>query len=74
MRKAPALATQTVTVRVDGVVVGRHALADDAWHALEYVMDARDAENSPFCVELLVSPVWHDADDHARGVLLRGDL
>ena len=33
-----------------------------------------DADNSPLCVELLVSPAWRTADDNPRGVLLRGDL
>ena len=74
VRKAPALAAQTVTVRVDGRVVNRRSLADDAWHTLDYAVEARDADNSPFCVELLVSPAWRTADDNPRGVLLRGDL
>ena len=74
VRKAPALAAQTVTVRVDGRVVDRRSLTDDAWHTLDYAVEARDADNSPLCVELLVSPAWRTADDNPRGVLLRGDL
>ena len=74
VRKAPARAAQTVTVRVDGRVVDRRSLTDDAWHTLDYAVEARDADNSPLCVELLVSPAWRTADDNPRGVLLRGDL
>ena len=74
VRKAPALAAQTVTVRVDGRVVDRRSLTDDAWRTLDYAVEARDADNSPFGVELLVGPAWRDADDNLRGVLLRGDL
>ena len=74
VRKAPALAAQTVTVRVDGRVVDRRSLTDDAWHTLDYAVEARDADNSPLCVELLVSPAWRTGDDNPRGVLLRGDL
>ena len=73
VRKAPALAAQTVTVRVDGRVVDRRSLTDDAWRTLDYAVEARDADNSPFGVELLVGPAWRDADDNPRGVLLRGD-
>ena len=72
VRKAPDLVEQTVTVRVDGEVVGRHPLSDDAWRTLDYAVPRRDADNSPFCVELLVSPVWRDADDSPRGVTVRG--
>ena len=74
VRKAPALAAQTVTVRVDGRVVDPRSLTDDAWHTLDYAVEARDVDNSPLCVELLVSPAWRTADDNPRGVLLRGDL
>ena len=74
VRKAPDLAAQTVTVRVDGEVVGRYRLADDAWQRLHYVLTARNADARPYGVELLVEPAWRDADDRARGVLLRGDL
>ena len=74
VRKAPTVAAQTVTVRVDGTVVGRHALAYDAWQTLDYALAARETDGSPFCVELLVDPAWRDAGDRLRGVLLRGDL
>ena len=75
VRRAPAGApTQTVTVRVNGQVVGKHRLADDAWHPLAYPIDARRAENSPFCVELLVNPVWRDAEGNEYGLMVRGDL
>ena len=74
VRKAPSVAAQAVTVRVDGTIVGRHALADDAWRTLDYALAARESEGSPFCVELLVDPAWRDAGDRLRGVLLRGDF
>ena len=75
VRRAPDLAEQTVTVQVDGEVVGRHPLSDDAWRTLDYAVPRRDADNSPFCVELLVSPVWRrDTDDNPRGVMVRGDF
>ena len=74
VRKAPSLAAQTVTVRVDGEVVGRHPLSGDAWRTLDYAVPPRDADNSPFCVELQVSPAWRDADDRPRGILVRGDF
>ena len=72
VRKAPEVAEQTVTVRVDGEVVGRHPLSDGAWRTLDYAVPRRDADNSPFCVELSVSPVWRDGDDRPRGVIVRG--
>ena len=74
VRKAPDVAAQTMTVRVDGEVVGRHTLGDDAWRNLAYAVEARDAVHSPFCVELRVDPPWRDGDHRPRGVLLRGDL
>ena len=75
VRKAPAIASaQTVTVRIDGRVVGRHLLSADAWRTLEHPVEPRGADDSPFCVELLVSPGWRDVAGNPRGVLLRGDL
>ena len=74
VRRMPAMATtQTVTVRVDGDVVDQHLLADDAWHTLSYPVAAR-AEDSPFCIELLPSPVWYDATGKSWGLMLRGDI
>ena len=74
VRRMPAMATtQTVTVRVDGDVVDQHLLADDAWHTLSYPVEAR-SEDSPFCVELLTSPVWYDATGESWGLMLRGDI
>ena len=65
VRRIPTMAAaQTVTVRVDGDVVDQHVLADDAWHTLSYPVEAR-SEDSPFCVELLTSPVWYDAEGSA---------
>ena len=74
VRRMPAMATtQTVTVRIDGAIVDQHVLADDAWHTLSYPVEARSEEN-PFCIELLISPVWHDATGESWGLMLRGDI
>ncbi len=74
-RRAPAVSgTQTVTVRIDGVVVGRHELDDDRWRTLEYALEPRGGQETPFCVELLVSPDWRDESNARVGVMLRGDV
>ena len=74
VRRMPAMATtQTVTVRIDGDVVDQYVLADDAWHTLSYPAEAR-SEDSPFCIELLTSPVWYDATGESWGLMLRGDI
>ena len=74
VRRMPTMATtQTITVRVDGDVVDQHVLADDAWHTLSYPVEAR-SEDSPFCIELLTSPVWYDATGESWGLMLRGDI
>ena len=74
VRRMPGMATtQTVTVRVDGDVVDQHLLADDDWHTLSYPVEAR-SEDSPFCIELLTSPVWYDATGESWGLMLRGDI
>ncbi len=70
VRRAPGTAARSMTVRVDGEVVGRHSLADEVWRTLEYTVAARDTDNSPYCVELLVDSVRPEAG----GVLLRGDF
>ena len=64
---------QTVTVRIDGDVADQHVLADNAWHTLSYPIEAR-SEDSPFCIELLTSPVWYDATGESWGPMLRGDI
>ena len=74
VRRAPGAGARSVTVRVDGEVVGRHSLAGEVWRTLEYAVAARDADNSPYCVELLVDPVRREAGGVTRGVLLRGDF
>ena len=57
VRKAStARSPRTVTVRIDGDVVGEQRLADETWRSLAYPVAARDAADSPFSVELLVSP------------------
>ena len=74
VRRMPAMATtQTVTVRIDGDIVDQHVLADDAWHTLSYPVEAR-SEDSPFCIELLTSPVWYDATGESWGLMLRGNI
>ena len=74
VRRTPGAAARSVTVRIDGEVVGVHSLAGDVWRTLEYAVAARDADNSPYCVELLVDPVRREAGGVTRGVLLRGDF
>ena len=75
VRRIPAMAAaQTVTVRVDGDIVDQQLLADDAWHTLSYPVEARSSEDSPFCIELLTSPVWYDATGESYGLMLRGDI
>ena len=74
VRRATGAAARSVTVRVDGEVVGRHSLSGEAWRTLEYAVAARDAANSPYCVELLVDPVRREAGGATGGVLLRGDF
>ena len=74
VRRMPGMATaQTVTVRVDGDVVDQHLLSNNAWHTLSYPVEAR-SEDSPFCIELLTSPVWYDATGESWGLMLRGDI
>ena len=75
VRKAStARSPRTVTVRIDGEVVGEHRLADETWRTLAYPVAARDVAESPFCVELLVSPRRRAGEGSGNGVLLRGDL
>ena len=71
-RKAAAVTpTQTVTVRIDGQVVGEHELADAAWHELAYALGPRNDGAGPFCIELLVSPGWRDARNTRLGAMVR---
>ena len=65
---------RTVIVRIDGDIVGEHELADETWRTLAYPVAARDADDSPFTVELLVSPARRAGPGSDGGVLLRGDL
>lgn len=73
-RESAARPPRTVTVRIDGEVVGEHRLADEAWLTLAYPVAARGAHDSPFCVELLVSPVGRAGESPGGGMLLRGDF
>ena len=72
VRQAPDSAPQTVTVRVDGHVVGRLSLSGDTWRSIEHPVEPRDVGDSPFCIELLVSPVAHDVESRSHGVMVRG--
>ena len=72
VRAAPDSAPQTVTVRVDGHVVGRLSLSGDTWRSIEHPVEPRDVGDSPFCIELLVSPVAHDVESRSHGVMVRG--
>lgn len=64
---------RTVTVRIDGDVVGEHRLANETWRTLAYPVAARDAA-SPYSVEVAVSPDRRAAEGADGGVLLRGDI
>ena len=47
-QKAPqARFPQTVTVRIDGQVVGLHEFTDDSWHTLRYELEARGEGGNP---------------------------
>ncbi len=72
VRQAPDSAPQTVTVRVDGHMVGRLSLSGDTWRSIEHPVEPRDVGDSPFCIELLVSPVAHDVESRSHGVMVRG--
>ncbi len=75
VRKAPQVTpAQHVTVRIDGRVLDRHSLADDAWHRYEYDLAGDPTRADPYCVELLVTPHWRDSSNAAIGAMLRGDV
>ncbi len=73
VRQAPDSAPQTVTVRVDGHMVGRLSLSGDTWRSIEHPVEPRDVGDSPFCIELLVSPAAHDVESRSQGVMLVGE-
>ena len=71
-RKAPqAAGPQMLTVRIDGRVVATRQLADNSWHTLRHVLQARHQAGRPFCVELLVDRPWHDESGRRLGVMYR---
>ena len=73
VRRMPAMtASQTVTVRINGNIVGQHVLADD-WQTLSYPVEAR-TEDSPFCIELVTSPIHYDETGESWGLMLRGEM
>ena len=75
VRRMPTMASpQSVTIRIDGNIVDQRRLVDDAWQTLSYQVTARSAENTPFRIELLTSPAYHDADGESWGVMLRSDI
>lgn len=65
---------RTMTVRIDGDVVGEHRLTDETWRTLTYPVASRSVDDSPFCVELLVSPARRDGEGSESGVLLSGNI
>ena len=73
-RASTARSPLTVTVRIDGDVVGEHRLTDETWQTLAYPVAARGVADSPFCVELLVTPVRRDGEPPDSGVMLRADI
>ena len=71
-QKAPrAPFPQTVSVRIDGQVVGQHEFTDNSWHTLQYELEARGEDDNPFCIEILVAPPWYDESGRRLGVLYR---
>ena len=71
-QKAPqARFQQTVTVRIDGQVVGQHEFTDNLWHTLRYELEARGEGGNPFCIEILVDPPWYDDSGRRLGLLYR---
>ena len=72
----PTTFSRTVTVRVDGHDAGRYEFAGDAWRTVEVPVEARNADNSPFCVELLLGPLTDGATTGTgeQRMLLRGDF
>lgn len=71
-RKAMAITpTQTVTIRVNGQVVGEREFSDDKWHKLTYELGSQDDGTNPIPIELLVSPGWRDSRDIRRGAMVR---
>ena len=71
-RKASeASVPQSVTLKIDGVVVAEYELADNAWHTLRHELQAKGEGGNPFCIELLVDPPWYDDSGRRLGVLYR---
>ena len=71
-RKAPgSTVPQTLTVRIDGQVVDQRELSDDEWHGVRLELEPRGQRGTPFCIELLVDPPWHDENERRLGVMYR---
>ena len=59
-RPAPGSGPQSVKVLVNGVVVARHELADDAWRRLRHTFAPAADPASPVTIELLLDTSKHD--------------
>ena len=71
-QRAPqATFSQTVTVRIDGQVVGQAEFTNSLWHTLRYELEARGEGGNPFCIEILVAPPWYDDNGRRLGLLYR---
>ena len=71
-QKAPqAPFPQTVSVRIDGQVVGQYEFTDSSWHTLRHELEARGEGGNPFCIEILVDPPWYDDSGRRLGLLYR---
>ena len=55
-RPAPGAGPQSVGVRINGVVVARHELAEDAWRRLHHTFTPAADPASPVTIELLLDP------------------
>ena len=71
-RKAPrAPSPQTVSLRIDGQLVGQYEFTDSEWHTLRHELEARAEGGNPFCIEILVDPPWYDDSGRQLGLLYR---
>ena len=60
-RTAPGAGPQSVRVRINGAVVARHELADNAWRRLHHTFAPATDPASPVTIEFLLDPPGRDA-------------
>ena len=59
-RTAPGAGPQSVRVRINGAVVARHELADNAWRRLHHAFAPATDPASPVTIEFLLDPPGRD--------------